>query len=231
MQKEHMTGVDAIRRKRIDLSPYLFHFTKGDRAKVILSEILEERKLKSERGFLCFTETPITCMIPLLEYFGSFSSPMYSKYGIGFMRTRLVVEYNALPVIYGTKEDRALISNSLEWRFEEFNPKSHDFLWLREWRIKGNVFDLKSFPDDEIIIIAPTESELMDLVADLDFDVEFAYEHGDRMSYPYMVVNSATRKLIGFSIAEINKQKDEINDHILHHRSLSQKIGEMLYKR
>ena len=49
-------------RRRSDLSPYLFHFTKdngGRSAKDIIASIVEETKLKSNTGCICFTEQPL----------------------------------------------------------------------------------------------------------------------------------------------------------------------------
>ena len=49
-------------RRRSDLSPYLFHFTKdngGMSAKDIIASIVEETKLKSNTGYICFTEQPL----------------------------------------------------------------------------------------------------------------------------------------------------------------------------
>lgn len=49
-----MNPSEKLRNMRLDLSPYLFHFT--DRLDTLLV-ILSECCLKSEKGYVCFTKT------------------------------------------------------------------------------------------------------------------------------------------------------------------------------
>ena len=60
-------------RHRSDLSPYLFHFTKdngGKSAKEIIASIVEEMKLISNAGYICFTEQPLIMCDEMFNYIG-----------------------------------------------------------------------------------------------------------------------------------------------------------------
>lgn len=54
-------GSDKFRSKKLDQSPYLFHFTSGteEEAKDKLKSILSVKKLRA-RSFICFTASSIT---------------------------------------------------------------------------------------------------------------------------------------------------------------------------
>lgn len=55
---------DKFRRVKPDLTPCLFHFISGrdDNPAETLKKILDKKKLISERGFICFTASPITSL-------------------------------------------------------------------------------------------------------------------------------------------------------------------------
>jgi hypothetical protein len=127
-----------LTKNRKDLSPYLFHFTKGADAYDRLVNILKQLKLVSEaRNYICFTETPITLFKENLAHMNKFCRPMLSYYGIGFSRDLLINNFGAKSVIYGDETDRINLSRvDMDWRFEELNVQAHDFTWLREWRIR-----------------------------------------------------------------------------------------------
>ena len=57
-----------IREQRDDLSPFLFHYTKGREAFEILLSIIDEKKLKSEKGYICFTEAPLATSLRMFDY-------------------------------------------------------------------------------------------------------------------------------------------------------------------
>ena len=128
-----------IREYRDDLSPYLFHYTKGENAFKILSLIISDKKIKSQKGYICLTEAPITTSLRMFDYMGKFPNPMYAPYGIGFKRDFLF-NSGARPVIYGTEEEIKKIPEEFKWRCLTLQPASYDFSWLREWRIEGNEF-------------------------------------------------------------------------------------------
>ena len=214
---------NTLRTKRTDLSPYLFHYTKGEFPAKTLATIINEQQLKSPRGFICFTEAPLTSSFQQIEYMSNFKKPMYSSFGIGFSRD-LLIRNGAMPVIYGTKEDETFIHENLKWRFEELNIITHDYSWLREWRING-VFDFSQLDKNEIIIIAPTKEALNELIGEDDFDVDFAYEHEIRSAIPYLY-SYKSRLWKGFAIEDI---KQEIrDDYQLSGATLTQEFGEEL---
>ena len=166
-----MGSVDyKFRSARIDQSPYLFHFTKGEQqdAKNILYKIIEERIISSKKKpFICFTASPISSLYNFFDVkVNNTGLPMYQSYGIGFNRDTLIKEYGARNVIYCDNSEQENILPDLQWRCEQLEIGIHDFEYLREWRIKGEKFDFSSFPKDKIIIVAPTKSDLNDLVAE-----------------------------------------------------------------
>lgn len=146
---------ENIRKKRRDLSPYLFHFTNYE----ALCLILNEECIKSKRGFQCFTEAPLTSMLKLLDYMASFSKPIFDQYAIGFSRDDLFSKYNARPVILGSEQELKDIPSTYDWRKQELNVYTNDFEWLREWRIKGD-FDFSLMAHENIIIVAKSEDDL-----------------------------------------------------------------------
>lgn len=213
-----------IRERKRDLSPYLFHFTKGADCKERLDSILLEECLKSELGYICFTESPLTCSHELFKYFESWDNPMYSRYGIGFKRDILIDQFRARPVIYGDDKDYAMLSNGLNWRYELLDVHSHDYTWLREWRIEGNEFRFQSISKDDIIVVAPTEDELSDIVSSLEINVDFNYEHEKRVAYPHLTYRK-NREWKGISFDETIKYD---NDNTVEIITYFQDIGEEL---
>lgn len=173
-----------LRSKRIDQSPYLFHFTKGSPAEAgkAMYSIIENEKLISERGYISFTASPITALQRFFETpIYRTGHPMYQPYGLGFSRDLLVKGYGARNVIYSSKEDLKSIPEDLLWRSERLDVDVYDFEYLREWRIRGNVFDFSQFPKEQILIIAPTKEELNNFVVkhDLVFNPVVDYINGD----------------------------------------------------
>lgn len=169
-----------IMASREDVSDYLFHFTKGKKAFETLEAILNDGKLKdvNKRGYLCFTEAPLTTLFNMFQIFERYDSPMYAPYGIGIKKNLLFNE-GCRPVIYGTKEDFGTFPKHLYWRCEEYMPGIKDYSWLREWRIKSESYNL---PEDSIII-TKTECEQILLmkdtdVIDFDGDIEDGEYHG-----------------------------------------------------
>jgi len=193
-----------IREYRDDLSPYLFHYTKGENAFKILSLIISDKKIKSQKGYICLTEAPITTSLRMFDYMGKFPNPMYAPYGIGFKRDFLF-NSGARPVIYGTEEEIKKIPEEFKWRCLTLQPASYDFSWLREWRIEGNEFDFSTCSEN-IIVITPTQKELKELITDYDFDVEFNYEHEIRSAIPSLVYYPK-REFKGISLEEIQQTK------------------------
>lgn len=213
---------NKIRQHRPDLTPYLFHFTSGSNPIENIKSILNQRKLESDKGYICFTDTPLSTIGEQLKYMNQFSTPMYSQFGIGFIRDRLITQFGCRPVIYGDKDELNYIDSFLHWRYEYLDISNHDFTWLREWRINGNTFDFSQIDLSDIMVIAPTEEELSNIIEDIDVDIDFEYDHCTRKSFPYQVYTIKRKwKGIPLSQAETFSDDNKIQDFLE-----IQKIGE-----
>lgn len=218
-----------LRKLRIDLSPYLFTFLKDERPVEIFHEILTTGLLKSERhDYICFTDAPITCYLPNLEYFEEWKNKgchaMYSKYGIGISRDWLINNIGARPVIYGDDSEKEKLDESIKWRFLRLDVETYDYTWLREWRIPQSQLNLYEIPKDEIIIIVPNEEDLKEFIVGWDYEVDFIEgEPGE--DWPLYVYEKSTekREWRGFAINQIQQFT---NDYDLIGNAESQIIGE-----
>ena len=165
---------DKFRKARRDYSPYLFHFINGDDDNPMktMAAILTDLKLKSKNDYICFSASPLTSIGRFFEVIVNRTrKPMYQPYGIGFSRDILVRNFGAKNVIYFDESESKLIPNELKWRALPLNVDYYDFEYLREWRIKGNEFDFREFPKENLIVVAPDLKKLNDLV--VSHDVEF----------------------------------------------------------
>lgn len=173
-----------FRSKRLDQSPYLFHFTKGTLAQAgeSMYSIIEQEKLVSQNGYISFTASPITSLKRFFETSTCKTGlPMYQPIGIGFSRDIMVKKYGARNVIYCGRDEIELIPEELRWRTDLLEVDVYDFEYLREWRIKGGEFDFSGFPKEHILIIAPTQNDLNNFVVkhDLVFNPIVDYYNGD----------------------------------------------------
>lgn len=167
---------ERLRNMRLDLSPYMFHFTDSLDT---LWKILGELCLKSnKKEYVCFTETPLCLMISMLDYMGIWRKPILGKYGIGFKRDLLIQQYGARPVIYCDKIQQIDIGQTLKWLYEELNVEGHDFQWLREWRIKGE-FDFSKIERNDILIIVSKSEETETCAYYIDNAQPFYDEEGN----------------------------------------------------
>lgn len=215
-----------LTKDRKDLSPYLFHFTKGADAYDRLVNILTQLKLVSDaHNYICFTETPITLFKENLAYMNKFCKPMLSYYGIGFSRDVLINDFGAKSVIYGDETDRINLSRvGMDWRFEELNVQAHDFTWLREWRIRDE-FDFSTISAEDVIIIAQTDDEIKTLCSlqELeDIDYEYEPEIGECTIWPMF---SNIRGWKGISLESLNNYS---SDKEVERYSKALKIGDYL---
>jgi hypothetical protein len=148
-----------IRELREDISEYLFHFTKGEDAFETLQKILDEGKLRSfnEDRYICFTEAPITMLNGFFNFVErNYSTPtIIAPYGIGIKKD-ILFQKGARPVIYGTREEKKLLPEKLQWRHVNMNLPNYDFSWLREWRIKCNFI---KFKPEHVVVITRTKGE------------------------------------------------------------------------
>lgn len=213
---------NKLRRLKPDLTPYLFHFTGGTNLEENMESILEQKKLVSNKGYICFTDSPLTMLGDQLKYMDQFEQPMYSQYGIGFVRDVLIRDFGCRPVIYGDYNEYQLIDKALHWRFESLDIVTHDYTWLREWRIKGEEFDFSKINAGNIVVIAPNDEALHRITKDVDTDVDFNYESDIKKSIPYLTY-TLCRKWKGIPLSQAASFK---NDNEMQQAIDSQKIGE-----
>lgn len=210
-----------ILSSREDISDYLFHFTKGINAYDTLIQILGDSKLidVNKKGYICFTEAPLTALYNMFQIFERFENPMYAPYGIGFKKNTL---YNVgcRPVIYGTNKDFGYIHKELYWRCVEYIPEIKDYSWLREWRLPQKCF---TFNPDDVIVFTKTIGEahiLMEITED-PFDFDGDVDDGEFHGY---VTAELRKQYKTISMEDIRSvcmlDKEELNTLIL-----SQNIG------
>lgn len=193
---------------REDISEYVFHFCKKSEAKDTLKKILTQMKLISDRGYICFSETPITMISPMFDLFSKFKDPLYAPYGIGIKKDFLF-EKGARHVIYGSEDDVNVINEELMWRFQEYTPQTNDFSWLREWRIKVNELDLSTIDIDSIVVVVDKNDDLTyfkDFLLDFE-DVEIDAEPDDGGCTCFFT-EKYKRKLKAISMESINMIKN-----------------------
>lgn len=167
-----MTQID---NRRIDLSNYLIHFTKGvneedeSGAYNNLKSIIVNQRLIANNGDIrggyncvCFTEAPIECLKMANGIVCYNGKKKYSNYGIMIPKIE-IYNLGGRPAIYTDKEDFGILPEKLKHRFVILEPLKEirqtknkcDFTWEREWRMLGDL-DLKTLSNYEIIV--PTNS-------------------------------------------------------------------------
>lgn len=225
-----MAQSDKFKRVKPDITPYLFHFTKGENAKETLKTILyEERLCSSSHDFICFTASPLTS---LFEFFNTTVSrtglPMYQPFGIGFSRNVMCQHYGARNVIYGSQDELDMMKSKcpeIAWRCEELDVERHDFEYLREWRVKGNEFKFNKIDKNELVIIADTKEHLKELVEGCDYDIDFEeFEPGE--CFPTVIVNKTGKR--AFKGICLNEAKEMANDYEISGKTSLQIIDEFL---
>lgn len=225
-----MAQSDKFKRVKPDITPYLFHFTKGENAKETLKTILyEERLCSSSHDFICFTASPLTS---LFEFFNTKVSrtglPMYQPFGIGFSRNVMYQHFGARNVIYGSQEELNMIKSKcpeIAWRCEELEVECHDFEYLREWRVKGNEFKFDKIDKNELVIIADTKEHLQEMVEGWDYDIEFEeFEPGE--CFPTIRERKTGKR--AFKGICLNQAKEMANDYEISGKTSSQIIDECL---
>lgn len=214
---------EKFKRARLDQSPYLFHFVNGrdNTPCETLQKILEEQRLVSNKGYICFSASPITAIKKFFETkANSTGNPLYHPFGLGFSRDVLVRDFGARNVIYtdGTEN----IPNGLTWRTERLDVDSYDFEYLREWRIKKRIFDFSKFPKGDMIVIAPNINSLNHLV--VKFDMEFTpyVDYYNEEITPDWT-ESFTREWKGITIDDLGEYLD---DYAISGATTSQIVGE-----
>ena len=131
---------------RLDISPYLVHFTRGETYEAAferLTAILTQRKLfgtaRNIRGgyrCVCFSEAPLGTLAGGLVNERYYSS--YSPFGL-LVSKRWLFGLGGRPVIYQTEEEYHALPPSHRWRHVRYDiregKENIDFTWEREWRI------------------------------------------------------------------------------------------------
>lgn len=225
-----MAQSDKFKRVKPDITPYLFHFTKGENAKETLETILHEERLCSySHDFICLTASPLTS---LFEFFNTKVSrtglPMYQPFGIGFSRNVMYQHFGARNVIYGSQKELNMIKTKcpeIAWRCEELDVERHDFEYLREWRVKGDEFKFDDFDKNELLIIADTKEHLKELVEGCDYDIDFEeFEPGE--CFPTVIIKKTGKR--AFKGICLNDAKEMSNDYEISGKTSSQLIEECL---
>jgi hypothetical protein len=168
---------EHLRKRRLDLSAWLWHFVRRDEnPKGTLQSIIQDKAIKGSicRPFsehvVCFTETPLFAHIQQDVDLKNWEYARFSLYGIGFSRNWLY-EQGARPVIYTQRRYYDVLPDQLKHLFVEFDlSKRVDFSWQREWRIKTKEFKVDRSMS---ILVFPDHNEFQDLIYDYyaDFDV------------------------------------------------------------
>lgn len=208
--------LQKIIKSREGISDYVFHFTKGSKAKNTLETIVSNRALKDVKGYgyICFTEAPITMLPSMFSIFRKYEEPMYAPYGIGINKN-LFYKMGGRPVIYGDENDRRIMPKELLWRFVHLNPDTYDYSWLREWRIPINHLDL-NIKDCFIIVDKKQDAiEMEELLIDLD-DIETDSQPEDGGICTELIGYFSKFKHIAMDdILELNNMTKEQIDFIL----------------
>ena len=150
---------------RMDISPYLIHFTKGNDLNDAFNNLVSiisdgaiigsNNLIKGGYNCVCFSEAPIDCLSN-----GLINSNFYSKYspfGI-IVNKEWLFQKGGRPVIYQTESEYDLLAETQKWRHMTYNLIEEpiiDFTWEREWRI--NIDELYINPMDCGIIL-PNDS-------------------------------------------------------------------------
>lgn len=205
-----------ILASREDLSDYVFHFTSGAEAFPTLKKILHDKAIidVKAKGYICFTDAPITMLPYMFDIFMDYPKPLYAPYGIGIRKDEFF-NLGGRPVIYDTKVGLSELPPSMSWRGVEYVPNEHDYSWLREWRINKGMIDLTKV---HYIIITDKYEE--------SFDQSFGLEKIERVSKTenigkhigFIANGKFKRNDFSISLEEIRKanrmSKKELNDHL-----------------
>ena len=209
---------------REDISDYVFHFTKGVEGLSTLITILKQKKLKDihGKGFICFSEAPITMLPPMFTLFKRYPNPMYAPYGIG-LHKEVLFKNGGRPVIYGDDTDLVLLPEEIAWRFVKYEPKTNDFSWLREWRLPQPELELNK---DSLIILDRNADldKISSFVFELeDIDIDAEPEDGGCTTF-YTGQFSRNYKVVSIEdISEVNRMtKEQFNEYLASQQELEE---------
>lgn len=219
---------DKFKRTRLDQSPYLFHFINGRDTSPCdtLQKILEEQQLISSKEYICFSASPITAITKFFDTPTQRTGrPMYLPWGLGFSRDILVRDFGARNVIYTDGNEN--IPDRLAWRTDTLNVDSYDFEYLREWRIKGKMFDFSTFSKSDIIVVAPDYDSLNHLVVKFDMHWTPYVDYNGDINEDWTEEFIRGWKGISVDMLKVNLQ----DDYAVFEATISQEIGEDMIKK
>jgi hypothetical protein len=218
--------LQEIFNKRADLSDYLFHFTKGFRAKQTLEKILVSKAIKDikDNGYICFTDSPILMLEDMFQIFDNrhAENPLYARYGIGIKKD-VLFDLGARQVTYVPEQEYSTVPFNLQWRHQIHKPNENDFSWLREWRLPEKEFALN--PENFYFITRFTwETENFTsppAPEDIAISTWSDFDGSEMVSKDWFV----TRRYRGISFEQINsfKHKSDIDTFLD-----SQRLGDVL---
>ena len=167
-----------IERVRLDLSDWLWHFTRRDRDPLAaLKSILESGHIRGGADrycaytAVCFTEMPLTEAIRQSATLEEHSYQRFSDYGIGF-RKDWIFSKGGLPVIYQPERMRDRLPETIRWRHCELDyTKGIDFTWQREWRVPTALLSFTA-DDDPFVVVRTEEEAMIHLCEDFCIDPE-----------------------------------------------------------
>jgi len=219
-----LKAIEKILDTRNDLSDYLFHFTKREDGKQTLEKILGDEKLiASEKSkYICFTEAPLHSMTDMFNHFSQYKNPMYAPYGVAILKED-IYDLGGRHVIYGPNSDLEFIDSTIHWRFEEYDPTTKDFTWLREWRVREDFIELDAA---RIFVITKLIQEEDDMSKEEgEIDIDGCVSDGQFWPSYYLTVE---RKWSCISLERLIA--DSLNTRIAISENLdNQQIGELEY--
>jgi hypothetical protein len=163
---------DLVAKSRLDLSDWLWHFTRRDRNPVkSLEAILSSGHIKGgcdafcPELCVCLTEMPLAEAVRQAEALRAANYNRLSEYGVGF-RKAWVFDQGGLPVIYQPNSLKDKLPPDMRWRHCELDyKKGIDFTWQREWRV--HVDRLVFNRDDDVVIVLKDLGEIFEVMGGL----------------------------------------------------------------
>jgi hypothetical protein len=169
-----MTDKDFNKIARSDIGDLLVHWTRKKitanqttSAFSILKKIIREKTIRGGHGYIrgnydcvCFTESPISDLVKVFSLAKMNEDrarrQRYEPYGIGIKKSWLF-DKGGRPVIYSSSDEYNDLTETMRWRYVNYNPPSMDFTWEREWRIKVDTIELDP---EQTVIIVPTRTHI-----------------------------------------------------------------------
>lgn len=167
---------DAVKTVRKDLTQWLWHLVRRDRApKDTIRSIVTQRLIcgsmdhLSKETVISFSEAPLHELVNQDRVLNNNQYARLSLYGIGF-RKKWVFDHGGLPVVYQPNRHIDLLLAEARWRHVEFDlSKPVDYSWQREWRIRA---DRLEFDIADAVVLIEDTGDLEDLLWKIYIDVQ-----------------------------------------------------------